>query len=46
VQSRWCGFYLAVKTPGSLQAGQYFELLPGPRELGVLELFESRTNRP
>lgn len=45
VQSRWCGFYLAVRTPGTLRAGQGFELLPGARELGLVELFESRTGR-
>jgi len=41
-QSGWCGFYLAVKTPGSLQAGQAFELLPGPREVGVQEIFKAK----
>ena len=38
----WCGFYLAVREPGSLQAGESFELLPGPREVGIAELFRSR----
>ena len=41
-QNTWCGFYLAVRTPGSLQAGQGFELLPGPREVGITELFRVR----
>ena len=41
-QSRWCGFYLAVKTPGTLAAGEAFELLPGPRELSIPELFGAR----
>jgi len=27
----WCGFYLAVRRPGVLQAGEAFELVPGPR---------------
>ncbi len=41
-QSRWCGFYLAVREPGVLAAGQAFELIPGPREVNIKELFESR----
>jgi len=42
VQSGYCGFYLAVKREGSLAAGQAFELLPGPREVGIVELFKAR----
>jgi MOSC domain-containing protein YiiM len=38
----WCGFYLAVRVPGSIQAGEAFEVLPGPREVGITELFRSR----
>ncbi len=41
-QNAWCGFYLAVRVPGSLQAGESFELVPGPREVGIPELFKSR----
>ena len=41
-ENAWCGFYLAVRTPGSLQAGQSFELLPGQREVGITELFRAR----
>lgn len=41
-QSGWCGFYLAVKREGSLSAGQPFELLPGPREVGIVELFKAK----
>jgi MOSC domain-containing protein YiiM len=41
-QNAWCGFYLAVRKPGSLQAGQSFELLPGQREVGITELFRAR----
>jgi MOSC domain-containing protein YiiM len=29
-QSGYCGFYLSVDTPGTVQAGASFELLPGP----------------
>ena len=38
----WCGFYLAVRVPGTLAADEEFELLPGPREVGIAELFRSR----
>ncbi len=38
----WCGFYLAVRVAGTLQAGEKFELIPGPREVGIQELFRSR----
>lgn len=38
----WCGFYLAVVEPGPLQAGESFELVPGPREVGIDELFRAR----
>jgi MOSC domain-containing protein YiiM len=38
----WCGFYLAVRVSGTLQAGEAFELIPGPREVGITELFRAR----
>ena len=38
----WCGFYLAVRVPGTLAAGEDFELVPGPREVGITELFRAR----
>lgn len=41
-QNGWCGYYLAVRVAGTLQAGQAFELVPGPREVGIRELFRSR----
>lgn len=41
----WCGFYLAVREPGLLQAGEPFELVPGPREVAIPELFGARTAR-
>lgn len=43
--SGWCGFYLAVREAGTLQAGQHFELSPGPREVGIAELFRARSAR-
>jgi MOSC domain-containing protein YiiM len=42
-QSRWCGFWLSVRMPGSIAAGQPFELVAGPRTTGVVELFRART---
>jgi len=44
-QNGWCGFYLAVRTPGTLSAGEPFELVHGPREVGITELFRARMSR-
>lgn len=44
-QSGWCGFYLAVRQPGRIAAGDAFELIPGPREVGIAELFRARNRR-
>lgn len=41
VQSGYCGFYLAVREPGLIAAGEAFELIPGPRDVGVTEIFRS-----
>jgi MOSC domain-containing protein YiiM len=38
----WCGFYLAVRVPGRLHAGDRFDVVPGPREVGISELFRAR----
>jgi MOSC domain-containing protein YiiM len=38
----WCGFYLAVRVAGRLCPGEPFEVRPGPREVGIAELFRSR----
>ena len=40
-QSGYCGFYLAVDVPGSLMTGQAFEVIAGPRETRVMELFKA-----
>ena len=45
VQTGWCGMYLAVRKPGTLQAGEAFELIPGPREVGIVELFKARMRK-
>lgn len=37
-----CGFYLAVDEPGSVQAGEGFELIAGPRRLGIPESFKAK----
>ena len=42
VANAWCGFYLAVRRPGAMAAGDAFELIPGPREVGIPELFRAR----
>jgi len=41
-QSGFCGFYLSVHTPGVLQAGESFELLPGPRHVSIVERFNAK----
>jgi MOSC domain-containing protein YiiM len=41
-QQGCCGFYLAVQEPGHLSAGESFELLPGPRRLGIPESFAAK----
>ncbi len=43
--SGWCGFYLAVREPGTIRAGEAFTLEPGPREVGITELFRARLPR-
>ena len=45
IESAWCGAYLAVRVPGTIAAGQAFTLEPGPREVGIAELFRSRMSR-
>jgi MOSC domain-containing protein YiiM len=45
VQSGFCGSYLAVLEPGTVQAGDPIEVQPGPREVGIAELFRSRVGR-
>jgi MOSC domain-containing protein YiiM len=45
VQSAWCGFYLAVRESGTIAAGESFSVVPGPREVGIAELFRARMSR-
>jgi MOSC domain-containing protein YiiM len=44
-QSGYCGAYLAVLHPGTLQAGDEIALVPGPREVNLRELHLSRQRR-
>lgn len=44
VQSGWCGFYLAVIEPGTIQAGEPFSVEPGSREVRIDELFRATTS--
>lgn len=39
-QTGFCGFYLAVDEPGTLCAGEPFELVPGPRRLRMTECIQ------
>ncbi len=41
-QTGYCGFYLAVQRSGHLCAGERFDLLPGPRRLGISESFKAK----
>ena len=40
-----CGFYLAVQTPGSLRAGEAFELVPGRRSVSIPTLFAAKMRK-
>lgn len=45
MQSGYCGGYLAVVEPGSIGAGDEIEVLPGPREVNLRELFLARMKK-
>ena len=44
-QSGYSGSYLAVIEPGTVCAGDEIELLPGPREVNLRELFMARMRK-
>jgi MOSC domain-containing protein YiiM len=44
-QSGFCGFYLAVETPGELTAGESFELVPGRRSVSIPQLFAAKMSK-
>jgi MOSC domain-containing protein YiiM len=46
VQSGFSGSYLLVLEAGSVQAGDPIELIPGPREVNLRELFRARASSP
>jgi MOSC domain-containing protein YiiM len=44
-QTGFCGFYLAVEKPGTLRAGDAFEVLAGRRSVGIPALFAARMRK-
>jgi len=44
-QSGYCGAYLAVIEPGTVQAGDDIRVEAGPREINLRELFRARAGR-
>lgn len=45
VQSGYCGFYLSVRQPGTIAAGESYTLVPGPREVGIQEWFRTKMSK-
>ena len=45
LQNRLSGFYLAVDMPGSLAAGESFEVRPGPRVMPLMTLFKGAKSK-
>ena len=41
-QSGFCGFYLSVVNPGTLRAGDAFEVIPGRRGVSIPTLFAAK----
>lgn len=41
-QTGFCGFYLAVETPGTLHAGEAFTLVPGSRQISIAQQFATK----
>ena len=44
-QSGYCGSYLVVLEAGTVRAGDAIEVLPGPRDVNIRDLFLSRVRR-
>lgn len=44
-QTGFCGFYLRVDTPGTLQAGESFEVVPGKRSVSIPQLFAAKMRK-
>ncbi|MEY4694081.1 MAG: hypothetical protein RLZZ95_530, partial [Pseudomonadota bacterium] len=45
VKSGRSGFYLAVDVPGVLRIGSVFEVLPGPRSIGVVQALQHKAGK-
>ena len=43
--SAWCGAYLAVREAGTIAPGDEFTITPGPRDVGIQEIFRARMKR-
>lgn len=41
-QSGYCGFYLTVIEPGTIAAGESYELISGAREVSIADLFRAK----
>ena len=44
-QTGFCGFYLAVQTPGTLHAGDSFDVIAGRRGVGIPALFAAKLSK-
>ncbi len=44
-ESGFCGFYLSVLSPGSLRAGELFEVIPGRRGVSIPQLFAAKMGK-
>ena len=44
-QSGFCGFYLAVARPGTLQAGDSFDVIPGRRGVSIAAMFAAKMSK-
>lgn len=40
--SGFCGFYLSVRVPGVIQAGEQFKLIEGRRSVSMVQLFKAK----
>lgn len=44
-QSGYCGYYLSVRSGGTIAAGDAFEIEPGAREVSIRELFAAKMRK-
>ena len=45
-QSGFCGWYLAVDEPGTISAGESFQVTPGPRTVCIADAFKTMMFKP